>query len=55
MADMTRSTVSGATISGRLSTLETVPTDTWASAATSFTLAEAMRFLPGCDRSRCGG
>jgi len=34
----TRATVSGATFSGRLSTLETVPTETPASSATSRTL-----------------
>src|SRR3954470_6105935 len=53
MADMTRSTVSGATISGRFRTFETVPTETCARAATSLTLAEAMRLLPG--RHASGG
>ena len=38
MAACTRSTVAGATLSGRLSTFETVPTDTDAAAATSRTL-----------------
>ena len=37
IAFCTRSTVAGATFSGLLSTLETVPTDTDAAAATSFT------------------
>ncbi|GAA3640080.1 hypothetical protein GCM10022200_24590 [Microbacterium awajiense] len=38
MAASTRATVAGATLSGRLSTFETVPTDTEAAMATSRTL-----------------
>ncbi len=38
MTACTRATVSGDTFSGRLSTFETVPTETDAAAATSFTL-----------------
>jgi len=38
----TRSRVAGATRSGRLSTLDTVPSDTPARAATSMTLADSL-------------
>ena len=38
MAARTRSAVAGATLSGRFSTFETVPTETAATAATSRTL-----------------
>jgi hypothetical protein len=51
IAAMTRATVSGATFSGRLSTFETVPTDTDAAAATSRTLT-AICCLPWQPRTR---
>jgi len=51
IAAMTRATVSGATFSGRLSTFETVPTDTDAAAATSRTLT-AICCLPWRPRTR---
>src|SRR5690625_1800803 len=48
IAASTRSLVACATASGRLSTLETVPTDTPASFATSSTDARRVAFLDTC-------
>ena len=52
MARSTRSRVAVLTTSGRLSTLETVPSETWAAAATSLT--EATTALTSGSAAREG-
>jgi len=55
MADWTLRVTSAETFCGRFSTLETVPTETPASAATSLTLAETISCAPeGGRRSPWG-